>query len=234
MSGIPPFAAFFSKDFILEEEYLVGSHWLFYIAVAASILTAFYLTRAYTLTFLGSPHSDKSANVSEAPKVMLWPAAILALLSMLGGFLGFAIGERPILARLLAHLITPSEVEISTHFPASAEMALITCAALAALILAIVLYRRFSEDLGPTIEFFTRGFYIDQLYDRCIVAPIQGVAAFVAHILEPKLFNRSIDLVGSATTAVAGTLQAIQSGQIRSYVAWLALGALFLITYFAL
>ena len=53
MSGIPPFAAFFSKDLILEEEYLAGSKILFYVGLFASVLTAFYLMRAYCHYILG-------------------------------------------------------------------------------------------------------------------------------------------------------------------------------------
>ena len=70
---------------------------LFYIGLAASILTGFYLTRAYCLAFTGAPRLAESIifSVREAPNVMLLPVAILAVLAIFGGLLGFTFGIDP-------------------------------------------------------------------------------------------------------------------------------------------
>src|SRR5262249_12259411 len=86
MAGIPPLAAFFSKDMILEEEWHAGLRSLFIVGVIVSILTAFYLIRAHIFTFYGESRLDKKILkvVHEAPKVMLSPLFVLAFLTIAG------------------------------------------------------------------------------------------------------------------------------------------------------
>ncbi len=81
MAGIPPLAIFFSKDMILEE--LTRNKVCYLLAASTSLLTAFYLMRAYLLVFQGPCHDT---TFKEAPKVMLIPVSILAFLSTIAGF----------------------------------------------------------------------------------------------------------------------------------------------------
>lgn len=234
MAGIPPFTAFFSKDFILEEEHIVGMNWSFYLTLAASALTAFYLMRAYCLTFLGHNRSQQSSSAKEAPSVMLWPTTILAICSIIGGLLGFGLEHTPPLATLLSSLITPSELDISTHFAISQEMLLATGGAIIALSLAFLLFTRMADKLLKPIPLLQNGFYFDEIYDRCIVNPLKGLSNLIAQIFEPKIFTGTVNGLALLAQESAARLQLLQSGQIRSYVAWMAVGALFLIAYLAL
>lgn len=234
MAGIPPFTAFFSKDFILEEEHLVGLNLLFFLTLTASALTAFYLMRAYCLTFLGPNRSQQSSSAKEAPPVMLWPTIILAVCSIAGGLLGFGLEYTPPLANLLASLITPSELDISTHFVITQEMLLATGGAIVALAIAFLLYLRMADRLLKPIPILLNGFYFDEIYDWCIVSPLKCFSNWIAQIFEPKIFTGTVNGLALLTQGAAARLQLLQSGQIRSYVAWMALGALFLIAYLAL
>jgi NADH-quinone oxidoreductase subunit L len=231
MSGIPPLAAFFSKDLILEQEHLAGFDILFYIGLVASILTAFYLTRAYVLTFLGQSRAgEKSKSVEEAPQVMLWPVSVLALLSILGGFLGFGFGKTALLEGFLA------EIGITLFEPIHALLSTETIMALVGALLGIgsaaYIYSRY-VDQSP-IRFLRKAFYIDEIYDFVFVKPLEALARFIDNFLEPKFFEGSMNGVVDVTQKTAQKLQLMQSGQIRSYVAWMVLGLIMMIAYFIL
>ncbi len=235
MSGVPPLAAFFSKDLILEEEYQAGLYTLFYVGLIASILTAFYLTRAYYLTFMGPSHLDNKEfqSVHEAPNVMLTPVSVLALLSIIGGFLGFAVGDLSILEGFLQRSgVSVEDGEPYHNIHLTFETWLSIAGAFLGIGAALLLYSRYSDRLGAPIEALRRAFYIDEIYNVLLVRPLRALGRFIDSILEPYLFDGSIQGLAYTTRGTAGWLQTMQSGQIRSYVAWMTLGAAFLIAYF--
>ena len=94
IAGIPPLAGFFSKDSILLSAYQsenagrnVG-HILYAAGLFTALLTSFYMFRLIFLTFFGKQRYDEHhVHVHESPKSMLVPLAILAMLSIVGGWL---------------------------------------------------------------------------------------------------------------------------------------------------
>lgn len=234
MSGIPPLAAFFSKDLILDVEHLAGFQILFYVGLATSIITAFYLTRAYCLTFLGKPRlGDKILKMtSEAPFIMLFPVAILALFSIAGGLLGFGFGRMPVLEQFLLDLgITAEEKILVNSFLTSHETMMAVISALLAIAVAVIAHTYFFDWLMRTPKMLRKGFFIDEIYWALVVLPLTALARMIAFVLEPKVFDRFLDTIGNWTEKVAFQLQRFQSGQIRSYAAWMILGAVFVIVY---
>jgi NADH-quinone oxidoreductase subunit L len=99
IAGIWPFAGFFSKDEIIWQTAAFGGaanapypglytvYWI--MALAAAMLTAFYMTRMMVMTFHGTNRtgSEESKHLHEAPAVMWVPLAVLAVLSVFGGWL---------------------------------------------------------------------------------------------------------------------------------------------------
>lgn len=234
LAGIPPFAAFFSKDLILEQEYLAGYKTLFYIGLAASILTGFYLMRAYCLTFTGTPRLGKQElqSVHEAPPVMIIPVSILAFLAIFGGFLGYSFKQSPLLENFLGEVgITPYEAELRSGFVLTPETWIAIIGSLLGVGISALMYTRFAERLGKPIQLFRKAFYIDDIYERVIVRPLKALSAFIAYILEPKFFDGLIRGAVQAVQETAQWMQRIQSGQIRSYLAWMVLGSVLLIVY---
>lgn len=232
MSAIPPLAAFFSKDLILEQVHQAGYYVLFYIGILISFLTAFYLTRAYCLTFTGTPRiEEKVLKVAkEAPRIMTTPVSILAMLSIMGGFLGYAFGKTPVLESFL------DRIGIGIHD--GGERILLTGPTLLSIAAAVLggasaayIYVKYAERLGKPLEVLRKSFYIDEIYDFLFVKPLAALSRFIDNVLEPQVFEGSITAAASATTGTARILQRIQSGQIRSYVAWMAIGTVFLIGY---
>src|SRR5256712_11982950 len=100
LAGIPPFAGFFSKDLILEHAYAAAQHggslalWL--AGLLTAYVTAVYITRAAVLTFF-PPAGRRDDHPHEAPASMGWPMAILALLSLRGGWGGAHAAGAPLL-----------------------------------------------------------------------------------------------------------------------------------------
>lgn len=234
MSGIPPLAAFFSKDLILEVEAHAGYLVLFYLGLAASILTAFYLTRAYCLTFTGQSRVEKSlfGKIKEAPFIMIIPVSILAVLSIVGGFLGSCFDCVPLLETFLADIgITPIEKELSTHFLLTPEMMIATIGGIFGIAAAAFLYTKYADRFLLALPVLRKAFFIDEIYEALFVVPLRALARFITVVLEPKVFDGHIHASVKGTQELSRILQYLQSGQIRSYTAWMVVGAVLLTVY---
>jgi NADH-quinone oxidoreductase subunit L len=102
IAGIPGFAGFFSKDAILWRAYQASwAYWL--VGVVTAFITSFYMFRLWFLTFFGEYRGEAAGHgapahdahsghghggIHESPKVMVIPLAILAILSVIGGYVG--------------------------------------------------------------------------------------------------------------------------------------------------
>lgn len=236
LSGVPPLAAFFSKDLILEQEFLSGHEYLFLVGLAASILTGVYMMRAYCMTFLGEERLDeKSAqHVREAPNVMLIPVAILGILSVIGGLLGYSFGREPLLESFLRGEtgLTGMEQELRSGFVLTKETWIAIAGAFLAVGFTMRVYRKYAARLGSTIPLLKNQFYVNEIYDRLFVKPLKAVSRWIANIFEPHFFEGFIDGIAEKIQDVAEGFQKLQSGQIRSYVAWIVLGSVLLLSYF--
>lgn len=232
MAGIPPLAIFFSKDLILED--ISGSKISYIAGLCVSLLTAFYLTRAYTLAFKGPSTLEKSKQsiLKDAPVIMILPLIVLGLLSIGGGLLGFAFNKAPPLLQFLAkdsQNFTETAIEAGFHFTLETWLS-IGVATLGVAIGAIV-YGRYAKRLGATFTLFYQSFYINELYHHLLVRPLKAVSQLINTFFEPKLFDSSLQTMGNASLKTAKSLQAVQTGQIRSAISWIVAGAGLLIIY---
>lgn len=234
LAGIPPLSIFFSKDLILEQEFDTRHYTLFWIGLLASTLTAFYLMRAYFLSFTGKPRLDASAfaEIKEAPPIMIGPVSVLAFLAIVGGLIGFAFHGSSALERFLATSdVMLANDQFSTGFHFSIAVILSLLGAIIGVGLAWLLYTRYTDRLGNTWALLAKSFYIDEIYWKGIAVPFRSLGNFIANITEP-IFEKSLQSVAYVSQGAAAMLQRMQSGQIRSYVAWMAAGAALLIGYF--
>lgn len=233
MSGIPPLAAFFSKDMILEQTHLAGFEILFYVGLLSSLLTAAYLTRAYCLVFLGTTRLDATTfkAIKNEPSIMVTPVAVLALLSVIGGFIGFAWAKPAPLASFLEKV----GITLAKAMPENFLLAPATLISLSGAILAIgvtaLIYTRYIGRLGKPWAVLANAFYLNEIYNCLLVVPLAAISRYIAYVIEPKIFDDSIQVVAQTTQTTASWLQQLQSGQIRSYVAWMVLGGTALIVY---
>ena len=114
IAGIPPLAGFFSKDEILWSAYRVGGYgqYVWGIGAVAAALTAFYMFRLYWMTFGGSFRgtAEQAKHVHESPKSMIVPLQVLAVGSIVAGFLGVpaVIGHFFGLPNVIEHFLEPA------------------------------------------------------------------------------------------------------------------------------
>ncbi len=92
IAGVPPFSGFFSKDEILWRAFSAGGPYriVWVIAAVAAGMTAFYMFRLLFGTFHGECRASEEVkhHIHESPKVMTVPLMILAILSVIGGWIG--------------------------------------------------------------------------------------------------------------------------------------------------
>jgi len=234
LSGIPPFAAFFSKDLILEQEFLAGYETLFYIGLASSLLTGVYMTRAYCLTFRGALRleTDQLKTVKEAPLVMLIPVALLALLAIGGGALGYSFDSQPLLENFLREIgVNPIEEELRSGFLLTPETWLAMGGAFLGVGVTALVYTRYPDRLRAPFPLLKHQFYMNELYDDAFVKPLKAISRGIVHYLEPKVLKGLIKGIVQGVQRVAHQLQQWQTGQIRSYMAWMVIGSAFVLAY---
>jgi len=117
IAGIAPLAGFFSKDAILWGAFQKDS-WLWLVGAITALLTALYMFRAVFMAFYGKPRLDGhvAKHVHESPPVMIIPLAVLAVLSLAGGWIGIppSLGGGEWFQEFLAPVFT-SAVPAAVH-----------------------------------------------------------------------------------------------------------------------
>ncbi len=230
IAGLPPLAGFFSKDEILWFAFASeqgGAPWLFALAAATALMTAFYMFRLLWLTFFGTPRMDEKTahHVHESPWSMTGVLVVLAALSTVGGFFSiphFLEGTLPLPAIRpeLHHYETPLIV-------LSVVIALLGLAG-AAWFFARNGARasRVRESVGPLHRLLSDKYYIDELYEAVIGRPIQWISDRVfLRVGDRLLIDGTLDGMAGMARRAAGTLARVQTGNLHFY-AFLVLAGL--------
>lgn len=179
LSGFPPLAGFYSKDMILAYAYGTHHYALFAIGCFTAILTAFYMTRAFALTFLGEPRErDRFAHAHESPWIMLLPLLILAGLSLIVGKLLLSSG---VVSQLLSWPGTP-EIEESHVVGIIAFLSMMLGIAVGWFIYLsrAVKPESLARAFKPLYVLFLNKWYFDEIYEALFIRPTQGLARAAA------------------------------------------------------
>jgi len=244
IAGVPPLAGFVSKDEILYETFL-GAHggfpWLWLVGFVAAGLTAFYMMRLLVLTFLGKNRASQEvqSHIHESPATMTMPLVILAVLSVIGGFIGFpkAFGGGAWLQEWLAPVFAGGHGAAGAHggghHNTSLEFTLAavsTLVALTGLGLGYFVYTKrpqLAESArgwvgGLPHRLFAHKYYIDELYGKVIYRPLQKFADIVCFRWIDRGLIDGLMVSGSAVLALFGgsVLRLFQNGMVRFY-AWI-------------
>jgi NADH-quinone oxidoreductase subunit L len=230
IAGIWPFAGFFSKDAILYAAFLQGDAGkaLWFVGLLTALLTSFYMFRLWYLAFLGKPRGEAEVHHHPTPWSMLGPLLILALLSIGGGWIGI---ER------FASFLAPSAGARATD-AGSAQLELILSVAAVAVALvgwlvAHLLYQqkpdrpgKLAAALPGAYKLLAGKYYVDQIYGACVVKPLLLFSKyFLGPVVDKGLLGGTAWLLGGVPTFAGALLQRWQSGNLRSYAAWLTAGA---------
>jgi NADH-quinone oxidoreductase subunit L len=267
IAGVWPFAGFFSKDEIIWQ---VGAHavgpfagyyriyWI--MALAAALMTAFYMTRLMVMTFHGENRSGdrERQHIREVSPVMWVPLAVLAVLSVVGGWINVpeAIGQAPVFGWLphsewlheWLHPVTEAAEAVAAanaaapvhHAPfGGGEVlwaALSVALALAMIAIAAgVIGRRTFLPAAESPE--PRGFakvlynkwYVDEIYDTAVIRPILAASRGLAKFVDTFLIDGIVNGAGYGSRALGWVGSRLQTGQANSYAFALVAGVLLLI-----
>ena len=227
ISGVPPFAGFFSKDQILTEAYLHGYAGVYLVGLVGAVITAFYMTRWYVLVFLGPERHAEGAHPHESPPSMTVPLVVLGVLSAIGGLV-----LNPVHAGPLYRFLAPVAGDISGlgYEPVGGlgEPQLIAISIVAVAVgitLAWLAYAR--RDLargrmvdpvrGPLAEAASRKFLVDEAYEAVFVTGGGALARALAWI-DRRLVDGVVMGSGAASLATGRVVRRAQTGLVRGYV----------------
>lgn len=238
IAGIPGFSGFFSKDEILAATY-AHSPVMYVIGLMTAMMTAFYMFRLYFYIFQGTfrGSEEQKKHLHESPAAMTIPLVILAVLSVVGGYIGLppVISEWFGSGHSLANWLSPV-VQNSpdlAHVSHTMEWVLMGVATLCSLIMIRVAYVRtskpkFVENTGisKTLE---NKWYVDELYDRVIVNPLNSLGKFIDQKLDRKGIDGTVNGVGQFVQWGGSKLRLLQNGQVGNYLFGLVLGMVVLI-----
>ena len=245
IAGIFPFAGFFSKDQIIavafEENKL-----MFVLGLVVSACTAFYMFRLYFLTFTGKFRGthDQEHHLHESPAVMNIPIVVLAVLSVVGGFIGLphAVGESMHMHwHWLDHYLEGTLVMPAMHMDLNTELMLMLTATLIAvggIYYAWLIYAKRGEQAledkqitSASHKLLLNKYWFDELYNAIIRKPVDVISAALNKVVEPKIVDGLVETTAASPDVAGSKLRLLQSGSLFFYILIFITGLIALLLY---
>jgi NADH-quinone oxidoreductase subunit L len=271
ISGIPPFAGFWSKDDILgsvlAQATATGNPWyyvLWGVGILTAGLTAFYMFRLFFAVFLGTYRGPATTthtahlvdeadsnnhhhggpvgyyDIYESPAIMTVPLLILALLSIIGGFVGsmalFGAAQWSPLASFLAPLFS------GVHSPEASlaldwtSTGLSIVAGLLGILVAWLRYRNgfvYKESKNPFYLFVLNKYYVDEALTLLLIKPVLGLSRLATHWLEDDALDGGSRGIAWILRGFSAGLRRLQTGYMRNYALAILLGVVLIVVYYA-
>ncbi|HUA67239.1 MAG TPA: NADH-quinone oxidoreductase subunit L, partial [Candidatus Saccharimonadales bacterium] len=238
LSGMWPFSGFFSKDSILDQALAQHNYLLFADGAFVAGLTTFYIFRLFFVVFCGKEKSEIASHAHESPAVMTLPLVLLAVFSVIGGYIG--------IEGVYHHMFT-GEAEKSAGFAAAISKPFHVAPMGAFLGLALVvlgffaafsLYAKAEKDplpvmLGPLATAMKNKFYFDELYEATLIRLHDFIAAVMDWIDRWIVDGLCIGLVRGGTDLTGRALRLVQTGNLQTYAFLFVLGVA-VVMYFVL
>jgi NADH-quinone oxidoreductase subunit L len=249
IAGIPPLAGFFSKDAILFSAFQNsgGQHLLYLFGLLTALLTSFYMFRLIFLTFHGKPRYDEHhVHVHESPWSMLGPLVVLAVLSIVGGWLAAPAlwGGPDYFANFLGPVFgSPAGAEaVSEGAVGAHQLELVLAgvsvgAALIGLAVAYWLYLKrpgkadgLAHSLKPAYTTLLNKYYVDELYAAVVVKPLLWISTAVLwKTADVAGIDGAVNGIADGARTIGDGVRHTQSGNTRSYAVWVVVGAIVII-----
>ena len=250
IAGIPPLAGFFSKDEILSASFATGHYVVWATGTLGAILTAFYMFRLYILCFRGESRVSPEAehHLHESPPVMIAPLVVLAVLSVVGGWIGLPFQEGGhALARWLEPVFGAPETAAAAagvgHLSLAAEWMLIVISvvcALAGIAMAFRVYGKagstgaepLAEKAPALYNTLSHKYWVDELYDAIVVRPLHALSQGLWRILDARIVDGIVNGVARTFEGLSAVARLFQTGYVGTYALFLTLGVAALIAHF--
>jgi NADH-quinone oxidoreductase subunit L len=253
IAGIPPWAGFFSKDEILYRAFTWQGNpglgkllWL--VGLITAGMTSFYMFRLFFKTFFGEPrftaephegHDSHGHGVHESPAIMLLPLVVLAVLSVIGGWVGVPaalFGGHNEIEHFLDPVFGNGAEALAPAAGYGIERGLAVVSVITALLgfyFAYILYYKrpgtasaLAVRFKPLYTILENKYWVDEFYFGFLVTPLLMMTRGILDLfLEQGVVDGTGILAGAATRGTGSVLRRQISGNIRSYAGWLAIGA---------
>ena len=247
IAGIPPLAGFFSKDAVLWGAWNYASYgkilWL--AGIIAATFTSFYMFRLLILTFHGIPRytGEDVHHVHESPLSMVTPLIVLAICSILAGFVGVppVLGGSNHFQQLLAPAAHEAESEaLGTTNIELLLMAISTVAALAGAGFAYLFYvtkpelpEKLATKAHAMYSIMLNKYYVDDVYSALVIWPVVRTSReFLWKFVDVFMIDGAVNSIAGLIRGSASGLRHMQSGYVRTYAGWILLGGVLVIAWF--
>ncbi len=245
IAGLPPFAGFFSKDEILAHVY-EHNKILWAIGILGAMFTAFYMFRMLFLTFWGNFRGtkDQEHHLHESPFSMTFPLIILAILSVVGGFIGVpeVLGGHNWLAHYLAPIFEASNAKMEAGaLNHNTEYMLMGVSVMGVLIaIGYAIYRYIGKAHVPALDNQPKSalanlsynkFYFDEFYTAIIQKPLDGLSSFFYKIIDKLGIDGLVNGFGSGSQEASKSFRLLQSGNVGFYIFAMVIGIIGVLIY---
>ncbi|MEI6511955.1 MAG: NADH-quinone oxidoreductase subunit L [bacterium] len=211
LAGFPGLSGFWSKDEILAAALHRGNMFALGAGLLTALLTAFYMTRFWVLTFMGKPRSDKAANAHESPAVMTLPLLALAVVAVIGGYAAPSVKEA------LAH----GEAGSLMSYPLMLTATLISLIGISG---GYLFYRNGLAQgdplhkalIKPVYIFFERKWFIDDFFTHFVAAGVLVFARVIAWI-DRHIIDGTVNLIAGLMGIAGSKLRLLTNGQAQFY-----------------
>lgn len=243
--GTPMFSGFFSKDEILWMAFHSprGNSILWCLGVCGAAMTAFYMTRLMALTFWGKSRVPSSVHPHESPASMTIPLIVLAVLSVVGGWVGIphVIGHPLHLPNLFEHWLDPMLAKIPNLQEGKAwvEVLLMVVSvslAAASAYLAYVMYvvhpetmpRQFAARMKRGYSLVLNKYWVDEMYGAALIRPIIDVSRGLWVFVDVNFIDKATYWVSDFVKSAGDGSRGLQTGNLQTYALYVTLGVVFL------
>jgi len=223
ISGIPPFAGFFSKDAILAGAFASEHYLLWGMGLFTAFLTAFYMFRLYFILFVAPNQHEKKRH--NTPWSIAIPLFVLAIGAMFAGFINLPeiFGGGHHLDNWLAQL--GSQHHVLSH---TTEYFLIFSSVSVALLGMFVAYKRYANYDFSKREtekgLIYNKFYVDEVYDIVFVKSTRKISSFFSDVLDAKMIDATLMGLSRGFVAFGRGLTFLQNANVRYYAFYMLMG----------
>src|SRR5215472_137033 len=240
--AVPGFSGYFSKDLILEGAYVSGHFWLWLLGAITAGITCFYMFRLIFMTFFGESRVEPGRlhHLHESPAIMTIPLVVLAVFSIIGGWVGLPDGL--LWGNAFAKFLSPVVGDFRPAVPASTAMLSAVATGLGGIgiLLAYVCYLRLpgvpqlvAARFKSLYDLLLEKYRIDELYDLLVTRPL--------FFISDQILNRGIDQfvidgtanrTGLAVENSGEAARRIETGNVQHYAFVYLLGVIGIVAYY--
>ena len=242
ITGVPPFAGFWSKDEILLYVY-ANNRGLYVVGLITALLTAYYMTRQVIMVFYGEAKWKDNAHdhgahgdfePHESPKIMLFPLVVLAGLSVVGGAMQLPFSKKlHFLEHWLAPVVEESEANISKTWAYENKYVLLVIAILIAATGIAAAFAVYGKKKVKAVEprVLEQAWFYDAGAAKLVGGPGRATFNAVAWA-DSRIVDGAVNGTATLVRNIAGQVRKSQNGFTRVYAALMAVGAVALLAWF--